>query len=360
MANKKGNRKSNYEIFIDAIRGNTEEWQNIMKRDSVIRFSNEDFSKLDLSSIFEGLRDKVQLKFAKCNLSNGIFQGSVMNNVFWENESRVINGNFKSTNINACLFKNSNLSYSNFSNSYIGQITEFTNCNLEGAKFIEATISNSIFANNICKRANMSDCEIDDVDFSNTNFENANFCGSTFRNCNFTNSKLNECTLLESRFIGCIFDGINIIDWHINSLTLFEGIKCSHLYRGRNRIPSDYTSFWGKGDFEKLMDNFINAIELFFKFSQDSSELVAQLILLKREIYNRYNGLVIDIIDVKKDGNAQVLIKIAPNTILDKNALQEIISDVTKREEIGEMAKSYTNVNLEEIPTIINNKKIAY
>jgi uncharacterized protein YjbI with pentapeptide repeats len=133
----------------------------------------------------------------------------------------------KGVNISDIDLRNSNLQFSDISNSKIGDLE---GSDLYSVKYVGNTITN----------ASMVDTIVRCSDMSNTEFKNVNLNGIVARNSIFDNCSFNNCDMTDAKFISCsfknvTFNGTTKINKAVLSSSVFENCTVDG-----NKVKSTY------------------------------------------------------------------------------------------------------------------------
>ena len=119
---------------------------------------------------------------------------------------------------------------------------------------------------------------------------------------NLGGANLSEARALSTNFTQAILTGACIQDWRINSETILENVNCSYIYfkvYGQERRPSDPNRNFKPGEFARLVEKYIETIDLIFKGGIDWQTFLTAFQELQTESEN--NELSVQAIEKKRN-----------------------------------------------------------
>lgn len=154
--------------------------------------------------------------------------------------------NLTQANLSCAYVKGANLTQANLTQANLTQANftraNLTQANLHYADFTEADLL----------QADLRGTILNDVYLIDANLSIANLSRADLRGANLFLSQA-----IDTNFSEADLTGACIADWHINSETDFEGVKCKYIYRGyqhpnfTNRLPVNPNKIFKSGEFEE-------------------------------------------------------------------------------------------------------------
>lgn len=193
------------------------------------------------------------------------------------------NANFTNAKLCGCKFLKADLKNANF-----------TNANLMNADVREATLNNANLMNSMCINANFTDSNLTGISLVSANCIEANFERANLTNANLSGVLFKKAKVLDTNFSGAILTGACIDDWHINSKTNFQNVKCDYIYlegfyevqTGKcflHRIPHDRDKIFTLGEFTRRYTKILESVELYFNDGIDWQVFLRSFQKLQKE-----------------------------------------------------------------------------
>ena len=173
-----------------------------------------------------------------------------------------------------------------------------TNADLTGAILTDADLS---YAN-----LYLADLRYADLSYANlreTYLREANLGSAILIDTNLTDAYLARVQALGTNFIGTTITGACIQNWNINSETNLKNVICDYIYLEKNkkeRRPSDPNRNFEPGEFAKLVEEYIETVDLVFKDGIDWQTFLTAFREL--QIESESGELSVRAIEKKRDG----------------------------------------------------------
>ena len=209
-------------------------------------------------------------------------------------------------------FRGADLSGANLSKAYIER-ADFSRANLSGVDFNGADFRMVNLSGANLSRTNLSGANLSMVDpnlvdlskaiLTKVNLQGRNFSGLELSGIDLSGATLSKIQALNTNFTGANFTGACIEDWHINSQTKLDEVKCDYVYLKypkQERRPSDPNRNFEPGEFKALVQKALSTVDLIFRNGVDWQALLISLEKLRVEA-NRAE-LTVQAIENKNDG----------------------------------------------------------
>ena len=113
---------------------------------------------------------------------------------------------FHTCNLDFVDFSNSNLKYVYFPHSSLDDIN-ISNCNLKYVRCPHTSLKNAKFSNSILNNVDFSHAFLENIHFSNCTLNNVNFSDASLKNINFSNHTLNNVDFSHASLVDVDFSG---------------------------------------------------------------------------------------------------------------------------------------------------------
>ena len=152
--------------------------------------------------------------FNKSNFENAILKQSNFKNANLS-DCNFQNANLSNANLSSADLSNSNLSHANLSNANLSNsdlsFSNLSNTDLSYADLSNSELSNVNLSNTNLSSSNLTNANLSNSDFSNSNLVSANLSSANLSNANLSNSNLFKCKLSNCNLSGTNFDGASLI-----------------------------------------------------------------------------------------------------------------------------------------------------
>ncbi|MBX9917531.1 MAG: pentapeptide repeat-containing protein [Nitrosomonas sp.] len=234
--------------------------------------------------------------------------------------------------------------------------TDFTEANLTAARFSGAHFQQPDFthAKNLHLawtyatllerkpvRMLLTECTIDDRDFSNLNLRGLSFKGLNLSSCDFyhtdlsgvdfsgcdlTDADLSEAMVLGTRFSNATMTGAIIDNWSMDKHTQFDGVICDYVFTKRNKDERNPPQGDFKpGEFSKLYQEIANTIDFIAHTPDELTALLRAIDSIKQQ----GGDLVIQSLERK---NESVVVRTQSDESIDKAAIYAEVKAQTEKE----------------------------
>jgi hypothetical protein len=215
--------------------------------------------------------------------------------------------------------ENANLSYANLSGANLN------GANLGKTDLTKADLSRASFWRTDLFRANLSKADLSGVILGRASLKEAKLVNS-----NLMSANLIEVNAVGTDFVGAILTNACIQDWHINSNTKFDHVECQAIYFKAkydwgarfeffDRRPSNKNEFFNPGDFEVLVRQSLETVDLIFREGIDWNALSISMDNFKEQ----NNGVAITVQSIEhKLDDFVVKFAMPPNSDVDKGAIE--------------------------------------
>lgn len=251
--------------------------------------------------------------------------------------------------------------------------------NLSGANLMQAVLSHADLSYADLSHADLSSARVICADFNNSDLNNADLSEAYFRGTNFYAANLSLTRMLSSDFTQANFTGACIDDWHINSSTCLDNVKCDYVFRKiidgnfLKRLPIAANTIFGPQEFTKRFQIFESALETidltftrgidwqaFFQTLQEAQISYPLSEISVQAIERKKNSFVVRL-EVEKDSNKAELEQKIKEIYQQKFSLLEqhyrVQLDASKKE--VEMYREQS-ANMLEITKLLANKSIIF
>ncbi len=204
------------------------------------------------------------------------------------------------------------------------------NANLRGANLFGADLQGADLTGANMESINLKDVKMEGVNLRGTHLRGFNLSGADFKYANLSDVNLSGANLQ-----GAILTGVCIEDWNINSNTNLDDVICEYVYlkgRQQERRPADPNRNFEPGEFAKLVEEYIETVDLIFKEGIDWRAFLTSFQDLQVE-YEEQN-ISIQAIEKKSDGAFVIRLNVPPD------------ADDAKKAEIESKAKQSYETNL--------------
>jgi uncharacterized protein YjbI with pentapeptide repeats len=282
-----------------------------------------------------GVADKEQLK----RLKNGIKEWNE-----WRSENPVIfpdlrRADLKGADLSAADLSGAILSGANIRRADLSDAILYR-ANLGEADLSGAILSGAILSDAILYRANLSDAILSGAILSGANIRRADLSGADLSGVNLSNFNLSGANLshikaiatsfLNSNLTSATLTGACIQDWHINSGTQLDDVKCEYVYLKdkwsnqelkyipSDRRPSDPNAIFAPGEFVQLFQKALETVDLIFADGIDWQAFFQSF----QELRSQYDddNLSIQAIEKKSGGAFVIRLEVPPEA--DKGAIE--------------------------------------
>ena len=184
---------------------------------------------------------------------------------------------------------------------------------LRGAYLENAELSGANLRGAYLYDANLTDANLTDAKLQDVNLEGADLTGANLQGVNLTDADLSTVQALGTNFSGSILTGACIEDWNINNATNLNNVICDYIYLKegewnneiqqydfKERRPSDPNRNFESGEFVKLVEEYVETVDLIFKNGIDWRAFLNSFQDLQVE-YGEQN-VSIQAIEKKSDG----------------------------------------------------------
>jgi uncharacterized protein YjbI with pentapeptide repeats len=195
--------------------------------------------------------------------------------------------NAENVNLSYAQLSEANLSYAQLSHASFFRAdlsgADLSAADLSGANLNEVDLSGADTSAANLSGADLTGTELyeanlNGADLTRAELYEANLSGADLTRVNLSGAKLIEAKALSTNFTGAILTNACIQDWHINADTKFEQVECEAIYlrEGKwnselreyeflDRRPSDPNEFFKPGDFEILVRQSLETVDLIFR-----------------------------------------------------------------------------------------------
>ena len=287
---------------------------------------------------------KVNLSNAKLDDAN-LYQANLSN-------ANLSNANLYEAKLYQANLYLANLRGANLSNTYLSDARLYQ-ANLDGANLYQANINSANFDSASLRNANLRNANLRNADLYYASLSNANLSNANLDSSNLSFADLRDIylyyadlrgvdlyyadlrgadlTLIQAigaKFIHSDLTGACIADWHINSATNFEGVKCDYIYRRfdkehdqfTDRLPVSSDRVFQVGEFEewiRISSEAQQTIDLIFTDGIDWQSFFQSLQGVLQEYPNANVGLQA----IEEKGTAFV-IRLRTSSDADQSAIE--------------------------------------
>ncbi len=182
------------------------------------------------------------------------------------------------------------------------------NINLDGADLRGCNLTNVNLLYADLRGANLTNVNLFYAELRSSNLRGANLRGANLTNASLSaadlrGANLNAANLRGANLTNASLTGACIEDWNINTETHFEGVICDYIYLKegqQERRPADPNRNFEPGEFAKLVEKYIEAVDLIFKDGIDWKAFLTAFQEL--QIESESGELSIQAIEKKRDG----------------------------------------------------------
>lgn len=250
----------------------------------------------DLSATYPGY-----LHLERANFSHADFEGTDFENADLE-RADLRHANLISTKLDNTNLTCANLSYADLRNAEISN-TNFSLANLSHSNLSYLDLRSADFSAANLRYANLMYSNLSYLDLSDLDLSGANL----------SRAELVRTQALATNFAKAIFTGAYLEDWHINSSSNLENVNCDYVFlkiSSEERRPSDPNKNFVQGEFSKLFQKALSAVDLIFRNGVDWNALLTSLDKLRIEAEGA--ELSIQSIENKNDGAFVVRVNVPP------------------------------------------------
>ncbi|MGR3279056.1 pentapeptide repeat-containing protein [Acaryochloris marina NIES-2412] len=220
-----------------------------------------------------------------------------------------------------------------------------SDANLSGANLSDVNLTEAVLRLANLSGANLSSAKLVEAKLSYADFTQANISG--------VNLKLSQAIATE--FSGADLTGACVKDWHINSDTNFEGVKCKYIYRGLrvsifiDRLPINPDQVFQPGEFEewiKISAEAQQTIDLTFPEGIDWQAFFQSL----QRVRQKYPDANVDLQAIEEKGTA-FIIRLRTSLDADQGAIESSQKELYETQ----LKLLKTEARLEELRSVQQN-----
>ena len=244
--------------------------------------------------------------------------------------------NLNVSDLTGAKFNGAYLNSANFQNQILRK-ADLTGANLTGAKFNGADLTGANLTGANLTGADLTDAKLNDAKLNGANLTDAKLTDAKLNGADLTSAKLYRTQALGTYFTGAILTEACIENWNIDNKINLENVICDYIYLSRDqrkRSPSDPNRNFQPREFVKLVEKYIETVDLIFKDGIDWRAFLTSFQILQVE-YGEQN-VSIQAIEKKSDGALVIRLNVP--------------SDVDKAE-IERRAKESYKTNLKLLET---------
>jgi uncharacterized protein YjbI with pentapeptide repeats len=275
-------------------------WLDSRGKDGVqFDVSNSDLSRANLSG-------KFKLRKAK-------FNSTILKTAYFSVDMDLARADFENADLTG---------------AYLGGI------HLDNATFVRAKLTNANLALTALRGANFNTSDLNGADLSS-----ADLSGARLTKASLVNTNLSVVKARNTDFTGANLTNACIYDWHINPDTKFDKVVCQSIYlkftiaKGRyvylDRRPHNENEFFKPGEFEALVRQYADTVDLIFREGIDWQAL--SISLDKFRVENGGVGLAVQSIE-NKGGDFVIKVAVPPGSNVDKGAIETRIKQGYEQE----------------------------
>ncbi len=275
------------------------------------------------------------------NLQDVILQGLDLQDVIFE-DTKFQGADLSGANLQGAYLKGADLSGANLQD-VIFEDAKFQGANLSGADLNGANLQgldlqDVIFSSADLQGVDLSGANLQGVIFSGANLQGVilqgldlqdvilsgailqgldlqglDLNGKDLSQTNLTNTNLARLQALGTDFKSATLTGACVEDWNINSETNFENVICDYIYfkeDKQERRPADPNRNFEPGEFAKLVEKYIETVDLIFTDGIDWRAFLTSFQDLRVE-YGELN-VSIQAIEKKSDGAFVIRLIVPP------------------------------------------------
>ena len=199
----------------------------------------------------------------------------------------------------------------------------FDNTNLSYTTLRGVDLSNATLEDAYIWRANLKSCKLCNANLSGADISEANLDSANFTNANLRFVCLLITRALGTNFSGADFTGACIGDWHINSKTRLDEVKCDFFYLDAlgdyidgsliptifslgERRPRDDNIIFAPGEFAALAKKYIETLELIFVDGIDWQAFFRSF----QELRDQYSNDEIAVQAIERKGQGAFIVRL--------------------------------------------------
>jgi uncharacterized protein YjbI with pentapeptide repeats len=172
----------------------------------------------------------------------------------WRQENPKIKADLSYADIRKADLSVANLSYADLSGAYLGY------ADLSGAYLRKANLKEADLSGADLRKANLKEADLSGADLSG-----ASLSGADLKEADLSGADLTQTQVLYTNLEKNTLTGACIKDWHINTETNLQNIKCDYIFFNSiwnvqkrksiftERRPHQEDKFFEAGDFERLV-----------------------------------------------------------------------------------------------------------
>ena len=134
--------------------------------------------------------------------------------------------------------------------------TDFSNCNIEGADFVNADLTSSSFADSRLTDVKFEGCDLSSVDFTRANMVECSFADSVLNGADFSYSKADYCNFADADTAGAVFQGADLSGSDFSTAENLSACRFDEetIWPDGEYLPEDFDSKY-TSDLSSLQDD---------------------------------------------------------------------------------------------------------
>jgi|GEM_PF-299795 uncharacterized protein YjbI with pentapeptide repeats len=247
--------------------------------------------------------------------------------------ARLFDANLANANLYHAVLDDANLSGANLSQADLS-IANISGAKLFGANLARADLSGANLTRADLSRANLSEAFLCQANLQKAKLYKSDLSFAFLEYADLTNVDLSGTQAIGTNFIRARMTGACLEDWNINSITQLTEVDCQYIFLKFNpatheleeRRPSDPSKNFAPGEFTKLFQEALKAVDLLFSNGIDWKAFFLSFQNLQVEYGDR--PISIQAIENKNGGAFVIRLNVPPD--LDKGAIERQAMELYK------------------------------